>query len=274
MARHGLTLITKEGVMPNPKFAAFTADLAKQLAADNQDRDEKKEKAGQEEGDAEKDEGQDKTKDEGQGDFDAGDDGDSEDGEAGKKKMATKCAAGQAAQLAEGGEDPPKGGGEADEEAIQKKKQAKQNEVAEKSKADAKEGTPIQSPGSDKSAIGPMGDASSDVGYSAPADGTQFLKAFGPQGAVWFVEGKTFAQATELHIKALAKENADLKSRNAQLEGKAQERRGLAAPLNAGGDTTSVSPEHNKLTQNLGSGMARFALPLQEQLDRIKNRRN
>ena len=44
-------------------------------------------------------------------------------------------------------------------------------------------------------------------------DGTEFLKAFGDRGGVWYAKGYSFEQATAEHIKQLSAENAELKER-------------------------------------------------------------
>lgn len=57
------------------------------------------------------------------------------------------------------------------------------------------------------------GDGAGAEASAGSAGGKQFLEAFGPQGGVWFAEGKTFAQAQLLHTAALASENTELKRR-------------------------------------------------------------
>lgn len=51
------------------------------------------------------------------------------------------------------------------------------------------------------------------IAASAESDGQKFLDAFGDKGGVWFAQGKTFGEATELHIKEQAERIADLESR-------------------------------------------------------------
>lgn len=48
---------------------------------------------------------------------------------------------------------------------------------------------------------------------AGPETGKQFLEAFGEKGAVWFVQGKTFAEATALHIAELTAERDELRKR-------------------------------------------------------------
>lgn len=45
------------------------------------------------------------------------------------------------------------------------------------------------------------------------SEGKKFLDAFGPQGGVWFAEGKSFEDATQLQIKLQADEIAELKTK-------------------------------------------------------------
>lgn len=45
------------------------------------------------------------------------------------------------------------------------------------------------------------------------SEGQRFLEAFGDQGGVWFAQGKTFSEATDLYVAALKSENESLKQR-------------------------------------------------------------
>jgi len=45
------------------------------------------------------------------------------------------------------------------------------------------------------------------------SEGQRFLEAFGDQGGVWFAQGKTFSEATDLYVAALKCENESLKQR-------------------------------------------------------------
>ena len=163
-----------------------------------------------------------------------------------------------------------------DQGAVQDDYQETQDEESEAGVASAEDGTPIQSPGKDKKkGKGPLGDASNNVGYSradAVAECKTFSDAFGAQGATWFAAGKTFAEAQKLHTAALIAENKKLKEDNAALAAKAQKHRGLSAPLNAGGEASSISPEQKQLGINVGGGgIARFAAGLSEQLIKARS---
>lgn len=83
-------------------------------------------------------------------------------------------------------------------------------------------------------------------------EGQKFMKAFGPQGAVWYAEGKSFAQARKLHTEALQKENAELKAKLAGVD------RGAAGPVKINGDASAPKVDP-KLAANVGAGAARFA---------------
>jgi hypothetical protein len=52
---------------------------------------------------------------------------------------------------------------------------------------------------------------------AAVAEMQRFTDAFGPQGAIWFCEGKTFEQAQQLSIESLKKERDELAERLKQI---------------------------------------------------------
>jgi hypothetical protein len=52
---------------------------------------------------------------------------------------------------------------------------------------------------------------------AAVADMQRFTAAFGPQGAIWFCEGKSFAQSQQLVIESLRKERDELTERLKQI---------------------------------------------------------
>jgi hypothetical protein len=307
LARNNLTLSRNGKPM---SLSELDASLAKQLgstispdtaaklkktrlAADKDDRDEDREERGEEEGDADKDEGKDKGKKEAGGDFGAKgaktlatkydndeegnetkmDDDDEDEKLDDDDKEEKKDTTGLSKKkLAKGG-DNAKGTAPGDQGAVQDEYQDVAKEESEGSEDDAKEGTPVESPSKKKEkGIGPMGDPSNNVGYSK-ADCKKFFAAFGANAAEWMAEGKTFAEAQELHTAALTAENEKLKKENADLAQKAAKHRGLSKPLNAGGEASSISPEEQKLSMAVGGGnSARFALGIAADL--AKFRRN
>lgn len=91
--------------------------------------------------------------------------------------------------------------------------------------------------------------------------GADFLKAFGEKGAVWFVEGKTFAEAQGLYNEETRKELESLKNENKSL--KAKFSRGELAPasFSAGGDEKKEGEQVDVRT-GLTAGQRRFAASL------------
>ncbi|MDE2100062.1 MAG: hypothetical protein KGL39_22600 [Patescibacteria group bacterium] len=279
LARHQITLTKGDEPM---KLSKFAAGLARQLESDKDDKSQQNEKAAQEEGDADKDEGADKDKDEKRGDnysadkgkkF-ASDEGQGDDEEKDKKELDAQdgdgdddkkkeMSAAATKKLAKGGE-APRGDSAGDEGARQKDYQDVQEEEEEGSKKDAEKGTPVGSPGTEKGAVGPMGDPSHNVGYSAAvAECKRFTKAFGSQGAIWFTEGKTFAQAQELHAQKLTAENDRLKKENAELSKKLDPKRGLSGAPLSGATSQPAAPEPAKPR---GAALSRFTEGLAKQL--------
>lgn len=99
------------------------------------------------------------------------------------------------------------------------------------------------------------------------SDGKRFLEAFGPQGGVWFAEGKTFDEARELFAANLAAENSRLRAEVERLAALAAENRGAKAPASFVSETppNSIDPKAipDKLAHTLKPGLARFAAGLQ-----------
>ena len=112
-----------------------------------------------------------------------------------------------------------------------------------------------------------------EASMSAPntPDGKAFVSAFGPKGAVRFVEGKTFEEAAVLHkveveaeVAALKSENVTLRTENQTLNARVIELRGSDAPASAdvsrdadaknGGDKNITS-----LEARIGKNMAKVA---------------
>lgn len=102
----------------------------------------------------------------------------------------------------------------------------------------------------------PAGELSSAP--AAPADPRaevkKFIGAFGPEGATWFAEGKTFEEAQQLQNKKLSDENAELakKLKAAEL--------GEAEPVTfADGEAGGGSGGKRAEFSNLPDGLAQFA---------------
>jgi len=98
----------------------------------------------------------------------------------------------------------------------------------------------------------------------AQKTGADFLTAFGDQGGVWFAQGKSFDEATQLHTAAQTKRADELATENAKLKAQLAARTGETTPLS--GNTPrpdEKTPDQAKLTklkQAIGSeGLARFA---------------
>jgi len=89
----------------------------------------------------------------------------------------------------------------------------------------------------------------------------QFVADFGAEnGGKWFGEGKSHAEALQLHSASLAAQLKAANEANAQLTQKlAASQMGEAAPLSGGGEAPAVSPEALKLQQNLGHNLAKVA---------------
>jgi len=85
------------------------------------------------------------------------------------------------------------------------------------------------------------------------AECKRFLDAFGPQGAPWFVEGKPFAEAQQLHAAALAKENEDLKKKLAAAD------RGEAGPVSFQAEEQAAGEVPTQLGRTLGKRLGAFA---------------
>jgi len=89
------------------------------------------------------------------------------------------------------------------------------------------------------------------------AEAARYREAFGADGAVWFGEGKTYAQAQELYIAKLKAQNEALRT---QAEAGAGEDEPLSSSL-ADDPDAEKNAAAAKLAANLGSaGLARYAL--------------
>jgi hypothetical protein len=85
------------------------------------------------------------------------------------------------------------------------------------------------------------------------AEVKKFIDAFGPEGATWFADGKTFGEAQQLHSKQLSRENEELKKKlkAAQL--------GEAEPVSfADGEAGGKGGKPTEFS-NLPDGLAQFA---------------
>jgi hypothetical protein len=67
--------------------------------------------------------------------------------------------------------------------------------------------------------VRPAAPGPAKVETSAQADCKRFIGAFGPQGGVWFAEGKTFAECRQLEIAELRQKNEILSERLKQAGG-------------------------------------------------------
>lgn len=66
-----------------------------------------------------------------------------------------------------------------------------------------------------------------------PAEGPRFLAAFGPQGGVWYAEGKSFDESQALYLAKLSADNAALAAKLAEAEAQLKAARGEQKPLSA-----------------------------------------
>lgn len=94
-------------------------------------------------------------------------------------------------------------------------------------------------------------------------DGQRFLKAFGPQGGVWFAEGKTFEEAQELHTAAQSAEVERLTLENASLRSAQADARGEdPVTFQAEGEKVVDDDKTKRLKQNLGDELGGYAAGL------------
>lgn len=127
---------------------------------------------------------------------------------------------------------------------------------------------PLGTDGDTSVQFAPKGDAEYDVttfrlaSPSTPVakSGPEYLTAFGPQGGVWFAEGKSwddaqrlFSQQTQAEIAALKKTNTELQAAVTKLKG--------ADPVSFQPETppTSAAPSDPRLQHALPQGLQRLA---------------
>ena len=89
----------------------------------------------------------------------------------------------------------------------------------------------------------------------------RFTDRFGPDGATWFADGKTYEQALELfaqtqtkEIEAKDKENKELSDRLGSIDRGEEEPAELSDPSESSSDRRTT-----QFQQNLGTGLGRFA---------------
>ncbi|WP_254512861.1 hypothetical protein [Anatilimnocola floriformis] len=94
----------------------------------------------------------------------------------------------------------------------------------------------------------------------AAAEVKKFVTAFGPQGGVWFSEGKTFAQAQTLFTTGLQQENATLKKKVSSQETALSALRGEETPV-SGGEAKPAAKQMNGLSDGQSKFAATIKLP-------------
>lgn len=105
----------------------------------------------------------------------------------------------------------------------------------------------------------PAGESDQAAGeQAAKPDGQKFLDAFGPQGGVWFAEGKTFDEAQKLFANGLKAQNEKLEERLASID------RGEKTPVSAtadqaGGKTGGTQEQAGNFGENLSALVAHNA---------------
>jgi signal peptide peptidase SppA len=105
------------------------------------------------------------------------------------------------------------------------------------------------------------------------AEVKRYVDAFGTSGAAWYIEGKTFEEASALHNKSVTeafeevkRENVSLKAEVAQLKSRVHELRGDAAPVSANLDpdtTRKATSNPSALENRIGPNLARVARSIQ-----------
>lgn len=89
---------------------------------------------------------------------------------------------------------------------------------------------------------------------SAAQQCKRYIEAFGAKGGEWFADGKTFEQASALHVQQLSAENKQLREQLKNGD------RGEPSPVSFGVQPTDAEERLSKLTVQLGSpALAQFA---------------
>lgn len=173
---------------------------------------------------------------------------------AGKKGAATDSKSGKPGKLSE--EKGQAGAGTAVADETQAESETETEEDAE---AEVETETETQAEGGE-GAGDPKREPAAAGGTQLSA-GKEFMEAFGPQGAVWYLEGKSFAEATKLHAKGQADKLAALELENNKLKQTVTGLRGEKEPL-SGQPADSGKPDEsvNKLAaKGASESFAKYA---------------
>lgn len=139
----------------------------------------------------------------------------------------------------------PETGAPADDKSTENK--TDEQPAGEAAPAEGKTETTPASTGEQTQASAPAG------GTQLKSDGQKFLTAFGEKGGVWFAQGKTFEEATHLHIEAITAENKELKTKLAAVN------RGEHEPLTSTAESGKKDERSQKFENRLGKNMGRLA---------------
>lgn len=91
------------------------------------------------------------------------------------------------------------------------------------------------------------------AGETKLSAGQEYVAAYGPQGAVWFIEGKTPAEAARLFGQQQASEAARLAKENADLRAQVTSLRGEPNALHVDAPRTEAAKQTTDLATQLGS---------------------
>jgi hypothetical protein len=116
---------------------------------------------------------------------------------------------------------------------------------------------PAQPPAEPQQQAAPPAQPPADKAADPRAECKRYVEAFGPEGATWWAEGKTWCEASALALEAARKENAELRQRIDQAE--------LGDPNPAEADPDAPTPEdqrQNRFALSLGPRLGAFASEL------------